>query len=53
MLDRVQGAQHFDLSSAEAYALYQQMLAKLPGYLVPKLVREEAGQAHKTPLHAF
>ncbi len=53
VLDRVQGAQHFDLSSSEAYALYQQMLAKLPGYLVPKLVREEAGQPHKTPLHAF
>ncbi len=53
VLDRVQGAQHFDVSSAEAYALYQQMLAKLPGYLVPKLVREEAGQPHKTPLHAF
>ncbi|HKM38275.1 MAG TPA: EF-P beta-lysylation protein EpmB [Thiopseudomonas sp.] len=53
VLDRVQGAQHFDISSAEAYALYQQMLAKLPGYLVPKLVREEAGQPHKTPLHAF
>lgn len=53
VLDRVQGAQHFDVSSAEAYALYQQMLAKLPGYLVPKLVREEAGQPHKMPLHAF
>ncbi len=53
VLDKVQGAQHFDVSSAEAYALYQQMLAQLPGYLVPKLVREEAGQAHKTPLHAF
>lgn len=53
VLDRVQGAQHFEVSSAEAYALYQQMLAKLPGYLVPKLVREEAGQPHKTPLHAF
>ena len=53
VLDRVQGAQHFDVTSAEAYTLYQQMLAQLPGYLVPKLVREEAGQAHKTPLHAF
>ena len=53
VLDRVQGAQHFDVSSTEAYALYQQMLAQLPGYLVPKLVREEAGQPHKTPLHAF
>ena len=53
VLDRVQGAQHFDVTSAEAYTLYQQMLAQLPGYFVPKLVREEAGQAHKTPLHAF
>lgn len=53
VLDRVQGAQHFDVSSQEAYALYQHLLAHLPGYLVPKLVREEAGQPHKTPLHAF
>ena len=53
VLDKVQGAQHFDVSSAAAYALYRQMLAKLPGYLVPKLVREEAGQTQKTPLHAF
>ncbi|HZJ94779.1 MAG TPA: EF-P beta-lysylation protein EpmB [Thiopseudomonas sp.] len=53
VLDRVQGAQHFEVSSAQAYELYQQMLAHLPGYLVPKLVREEAGQPHKTPLHAF
>ncbi|WP_269751420.1 EF-P beta-lysylation protein EpmB [Denitrificimonas caeni] len=53
VLDRVQGAQHFDVSSRAAYALYQQMLTRLPGYLVPKLVREEAGQPHKTPLHVF
>jgi L-lysine 2,3-aminomutase len=53
VLDRVQGAQHFDVHRSEVNALYQQMLARLPGYLVPKLVREEAGQPHKTPLHAF
>ena len=50
VLDKVKGAQHFDLSSDQAELIYKQVLANLPGYLVPKLVREIAGENNKTPL---
>jgi len=49
-LDRVQGTAHFEVSDAEAFALVAQMQGSLPGYLVPKLVREIAGEASKTLL---
>ncbi|TCM67712.1 EF-P beta-lysylation protein EpmB [Acinetobacter calcoaceticus] len=51
VLDKVKGAQHFDLSSDKIDLIYQELLASLPGYLVPKLVREIAGEANKTPLY--
>lgn len=47
LLDPVQGAQHFDLSSQEALQIYEELQSCLPGYLVPKLVREQAGVAYK------
>lgn len=47
-LDRVQGAQHFALSVERTQELYRHMQQYLPGYLVPKLVCEQAGQPHKT-----
>lgn len=50
MLDRVQGAAHFDVPDARALALVQELQARLPGYLVPRLVREESGQPGKTPM---
>lgn len=50
VLDKVKGAQHFDLIPSEIDAMYQDVLASLPGYLVPKLVREIAGEKNKTPL---
>ena len=50
-LDPVKGTAHFHVSDERAIALMQEVLARLPGYLVPKLVREEAGKAHKSPLH--
>ncbi|HEY4145543.1 EF-P beta-lysylation protein EpmB [Pinirhizobacter sp.] len=49
-LDRVQGAAHFQVSDARALALVQAMRERLPGYLVPRLVREEQGEPSKTPL---
>lgn len=49
-LDRVQGTAHFEVSDAEARALRAALEARLPGYLVPKLVREIAGEPGKTPL---
>jgi EF-P beta-lysylation protein EpmB len=52
-LDRVAGAAHFLVPDDEAIALHAAMAAKLPGYLVPKLVREIAGAEAKTPLGNF
>jgi len=49
-LDRVAGAAHFEVPDAEALALVDALRARLPGYLVPKLVREIAGEPGKTPL---
>lgn len=49
-LDAVQGAAHFAVTDKEALKLHQAMLENLPGFLVPKLVRERAGEASKTPL---
>lgn len=51
-LDRVAGAAHFEVADAEALALHAALAARLPGYLVPRLVREIAGQPGKTPLLA-
>jgi KamA family protein len=48
LLDPVNGVAHFDVPLARARALLHELLASLPGYLVPKLVREEAGAASKT-----
>ena len=47
VLDRVSGAHHFDVSDLEVAALHQALLNALPGYLVPKLVREVPGIGHK------
>ncbi|BCN93916.1 hypothetical protein THMIRHAM_17010 [Thiomicrorhabdus immobilis] len=49
-LDKVQGASHFEVSDSGALQIMQQLRAQLPGYLVPKLVREVAGEANKTPI---
>ncbi|GIX37449.1 MAG: EF-P beta-lysylation protein EpmB [Silanimonas sp.] len=49
-LDRVQGAAHFEVPEAESLALLAALRARLPGFLVPKLVREVAGEPAKTPL---
>ena len=49
-LDRVQGAAHFEVSDTRACELMQQLHATLPGYLVPRLVREIPGLPGKWPL---
>ncbi|VAW73871.1 Lysine 2,3-aminomutase [hydrothermal vent metagenome] len=49
-LDSVQGAAHFQVSDKKAIILLNQLRTRLPGYLVPELVRENPGQASKTPL---
>ncbi len=50
VLDKVKGAHHFDLDPDLINTIYTELLANLPGYLVPKLVREIAGEKNKTPL---
>ena len=49
-LDRVQGAAHFEVSDDSARRLHAGMNSCLPGYLVPRLVREVPGAPQKTPL---
>jgi EF-P beta-lysylation protein EpmB len=51
LFDAVQGAAHFDVTEQDAVAIVRKMLAILPGFLMPKLVREIAGQANKTPIN--
>jgi EF-P beta-lysylation protein EpmB len=50
LLDKVQGAAHFDLPEAGAVALVNALQNRLPGYLVPRLVREAAGAPAKIPV---
>jgi len=50
LLDKVKGAHHFEVDEKTAQDLHQQLLLLLSGYLVPKLVREEAGKGSKTPV---
>lgn len=49
-LDRVAGAAHFAVSDQRACELVAALQARVPGYLVPRLVREEPGAPGKTPL---
>lgn len=50
LLDKVQGAAHFDVPEDVACALVAQLRDRLPGYLLPRLVREDAGAPAKIPL---
>jgi EF-P beta-lysylation protein EpmB len=50
LLDRVAGAAHFEVDASLAQSLQRALLARLPGYLVPKLVREIAAERFKTPV---
>ena len=47
LLDRVQGAAHFDVSEEIGRQLMAGLNACLPGYLVPRLVREVPGASAK------
>ncbi len=50
MLDKVQGSAHFEISEKKAVILYQQLRSRLPGYLLPRLVREIPGADSKLPV---
>ncbi len=47
VLDKVQGAAHFDIDHTRAIELHNELSAQLSGYLVPKLVTEKPGAAGK------
>lgn len=49
-LDRVQGAAHFAVEDTDARALMDAIHSRLPGYLVPRLVRELPDYPGKFPL---
>jgi len=48
LCDPVAGAQHFDLEEDIARHIYAQLQALLPGFLLPKLVREIPGKKSKS-----
>src|SRR3990167_3138210 len=48
LLDKVQGAAHFDVSEERATQLMSDIKKKLPGFLVPKLAREIPGMLSKS-----
>jgi L-lysine 2,3-aminomutase len=50
LLDPVQGAHHFAISQEKAKVLQHELRSQLPGYLVPKFVREVPHEAYKIPL---
>jgi len=50
LLDKVQGAAHFAVDEGTARDIHAAIRAALPGYLVPRLVRDIPGQPGKTPL---
>lgn len=49
-LDRVQGSAHFEVPVARGLQLIEHLQKSLPGYAVPKYVREIAGEAAKTSI---
>jgi L-lysine 2,3-aminomutase len=52
MLDRVRGSAQFEVGEPRARQLMGELAARLPGYLLPRLVRESAGAPAKTMLAA-
>ena len=49
-LDKVQGAKHFAINDEKAVQLLNEIRERLPGYLVPKLVKEKAGEKSKSSI---
>lgn len=47
-LDRVQGAAHFEVEQDVGQQLIRELQSRLPGYAIPKYVREEPFKPHKT-----
>ena len=50
LLDRVVGTAHFEVPEATGVELIAALRSRLPGYAVPQLVREIAGELSKSPV---
>ncbi|MBV1959550.1 MAG: EF-P beta-lysylation protein EpmB [Pseudomonadales bacterium] len=50
MPDQTQGTAHFDVPESKAHSIMSSLTSILPGYLVPRLVREQPGCPAKTLL---
>ncbi|HEX4376251.1 MAG TPA: EF-P beta-lysylation protein EpmB [Steroidobacteraceae bacterium] len=50
LLDPVRGTAHFSVTESHAVRLMRELMSHLPGYLVPRLVRESPGAPSKTPV---
>jgi KamA family protein len=50
LLDRVAGAGHFEVTIERAQSMHEELRRRLPGYLVPRLVREIPGAPYKIPV---
>jgi EF-P beta-lysylation protein EpmB len=50
LLDRVEGAAHFEVDDGVTGELLREMRCRLPGYLIPRVVREMPGAPYKVPL---
>jgi EF-P beta-lysylation protein EpmB len=48
MLDKVNGAVHFEVSLDQAKKIFSHLSTKIPGYLLPRLAVEQSGAKSKT-----
>ena len=48
LLDKAKGTAHFEVAQTDALKIHRALQNSLPGYLVPKLVKEQPGEAAKT-----
>lgn len=49
-LDRVAGVAHFEIAESRGLEIVEQLRRRLPGYAVPRFVREVSGEPYKVPL---
>jgi KamA family protein len=47
VLDKAKGASHFDVPASKAKEVFEELKGLLPGYLVPRLAKEEKGGRSK------
>lgn len=50
LLDKAKGTHHFNVPKKQAKQIHLELLQRLPGYLVPKLVEEISGKKNKSPV---